>query len=274
MKEKDKKMENKEAATTTTTSSPLLQKSEIDKIENMKKTLKEKKDTNPPKKSDVISQTNVNTPNKSNVTGQKKSKDELLQTEIKEKPQRSNTWTLLLYQDSAPENWEDKLKELHIPFIVSPLHDKDLKPDGTTKKPHYHIIVRFRSKKSFKQIKEGVCDPLGGPHPQPVFDFPMMVRYLAHLDDPEKAQYDIEDIEVYGNIDVKQYLYNHQEYQMEILKDILNFCEVYDITEYSTICNYARDERPGWFPYVTKIFRSTVDAYVRSQRYASENDGN
>ena len=145
-----------------------------------------------PKKSKVKDKT----PNKSKVTGQKKSKDELLQTEIKEKPQRSNTWTLLLYQDSAPENWEDKLKELHIPFIVSPLHDKDLKPDGTTKKPHYHIIVRFRSKKSFKQIKEGVCDPLGGPHPQPVFDFPMMVRYLAHLDDPEKAQYDIEDIEV------------------------------------------------------------------------------
>lgn len=260
MKEKDKKMENKEAAKTTTTSSPLLQKSEIDKIENLKKTLKEKKDTNPPKKSDVIGQINVHTPNKSNVTGQT--------------DQRSTTWTLLLYQDSAPENWEDKLKELHIPFIVSPLHDKDLKPDGTTKKPHYHIIVRFRSKKSFKQIKEGVCDPLGGPHPQPVFDFPMMVRYLAHLDDPEKAQYDIEDIEVYGNIDVKQYLYNHQEYQMEILKDILNFCEKYDITEYSTICNYARDERPRWFPYVAKVFRATVDAYVRSQRYASENDGN
>ena len=125
LENKDK--EDKKAATTTT-SSPLLQKSEIDKIENLKKTLKEKKDTNPPKKSDVISQTNVNPPNKSNVTGQKKSKDELLQTEIKEKPQRSNTWTLLLYQDSAPENWEDKLKELHIPFIVSPLHDKDLKP--------------------------------------------------------------------------------------------------------------------------------------------------
>ena len=96
MEAKDKREKNNEAATTTTTSSPLLQKSEIDKIENLKKTLKEKKDTNPPKKSDVISQTNVNTPNKSNVTGQKKSKDELLQTEIKEKPQRSNTWTLLL----------------------------------------------------------------------------------------------------------------------------------------------------------------------------------
>lgn len=266
MEAKDKREKNNEAATTTTTSAPL-QKSDKEKIEKLKKSLK---DSNIPKKSEVKSQIKDNIPKKSKVTGQKKSKGELLQTENKEKPQRSNTWTLLLYQDSAPENWKNKLKELHVPFIVSPLHDKDLKQDGTKKKPHYHIIVRFRSKKSFKQIKEGVCDPLGGPHPQPVFDFPMMVRYLAHLDDPEKAQYDIEDIEVYGNIDVKQYLYNHQEYQMEILKDILNFCEVYDITEYSTICNYARDERPGWFPYVVKIFRATVEAYVRSQRYAAE----
>lgn len=257
MEAKDKREKNNEAATTTTTTSPL-QKSDKIKIEKLKKSLKDTNNT--PKKSDVKSQDKINTPNKSQV--------------ISQTDQRSTTWTFLAYPESVPENWIEILKSLHIPFIVSPLHDKDLKPDGTTKKPHYHIIVRFRSKKSFKQIKEGVCDPLGGPHPQPVFDFPMMVRYLAHLDDPEKAQYDIEDIEVYGNIDVKQYLYNHQEYQMEILKDILNFCEVYDITEYSTICNYARDERPGWFPYVTKIFRSTVDAYVRSQRYASENDGN
>lgn len=213
------------------------------------------------------------TPNKSKVTGQKNPRVNFSKLKIKKTTKKQHL-TLLLYQDSAPENWKNKLKELHVPFIVSPLHDKDLKQDGTKKKPHYHIIVRFRSKKSFKQIKEAICDPLGGPHPQPVFDFPMMVRYLAHLDDPEKAQYNIEDIEVYGNIDVKQYLYNHQEYQMEILKDILNFCEVYDITEYSTICNYARDERPKWFPYVTQIFRSTVDAYVRSQRYASENAGN
>ena len=102
MEAKDKREKNNEAATTTTTSSPL-PKSEVNKIEKLKKSIK---DSNP-KKSDVIGQINVHTPNKSNVTGQT--------------DQRSTTWTLLLYQDSAPENWKDKLKELHVPFIASPL---------------------------------------------------------------------------------------------------------------------------------------------------------
>ena len=263
MEEKEKKDQVKnEAAKTTTTSSPLLQKSEIDKIENLKKTLKEKKDTNPPKKSDVISQTNVNTPNKSNVTGQT--------------DERSTTWTFLSYPDSAPSNWVNILKKLHVPLVISPLHDKDVKDEttGELKKPHYHCIVRFRSKKSFSQIKEAICDKINSPIPQPVVDFPMMVRYLVHLDDPDKYQYDKEDIKVYGNIDVNEYIYSKKEYQIEMLKDNLEYCEKYDIQEYSTIVNYAKDEHPSWFPYVTKVFRAAVDSYVRSQRYAAENGTN
>lgn len=262
MAEKSKDTKKNEEASTTTTSSPLLQKSEIDKIENLKKTLKEKKDTNHPKKSDVISQTNVNTPNKSNVTGQT--------------DERSTTWTFLSYPDSAPSNWVNILKKLHVPLVISPLHDKDVKDEttGELKKPHYHCIVRFRSKKSFSQIKEAICDKINSPIPQPVVDFPMMVRYLVHLDDPDKYQYDKEDIKVYGNIDVNEYIYSKKEYQFEMLKEILDFCEKYDIQEYSTIVNYAKDEHPSWFPYVTKVFRAAVDSYVRSQRYAAENGTN
>lgn len=42
----------------------------------------------------------------------------------------------------------------------------------------------------------------------------------------------------------------------------------------TTILNYAKDERPAWFPFVAKVFRSTIDSYVRSQRYAAENGTN
>ena len=256
MKEKDKKMENKEAAKTTTTTSPL-QKSDKIKIEKLKKSLKDTNNT--PKKSDVKSQDKINTPNKSQV--------------ISQTDQRSTTWTFLVYPDSAPADWINLLKNLHVPFIISPLHDKDVKDEttGELKKPHYHCIVRFRSKKSFSQIKEAICDKINSPIPQPVVDFPMMVRYLVHLDDPDKYQYDKEDIKVYGDIDVNEYIYSKKEYQFEMLKEILDFCEKYDIQEYSTIVNYAKDEHPSWFPYVTKVFRAAIDSYVRSQRYSTEN---
>ena len=259
MEEKTKEKQNKtEAAKTTTTSSPLLQKSEIDKIENLKKALKEKGDNNPPNKSDVKSQDKINTPNKSQV--------------ISQTDQRSTTWTFLVYPDSAPADWINLLKNLHVPFIISPLHDKDVKDEttGELKKPHYHCIVRFRSKKSFSQIKEAICDKINSPIPQPVVDFPMMVRYLVHSDDPDKYQYNIEDIQTYGNIDVMEYIYDKKDYQYEVLKEILDFCQKFDVQEYSTILNYAKDERKTWFPYVAKVFRATIDAYVRSQRYSAE----
>lgn len=248
----DKDKEDKKAATTTTTAT--LPKSDIEKIDKLKKSLK----NNTPIKSEVNGQTNVNTPNKSNVTGQT--------------DQRSTTWTFLVYPDSAPADWINLLKNLHVPFIISPLHDKDIKDKttGELKKPHYHCIIRFRSKKSFSQIKTEVCDKINGPIPQPVVDFAMMVRYLIHMDDPDKYQYNKEDIETYGNIDIKEYIYDKREYQFEILKEILDFCQKYDIQEFSTIVNYAKDERKAWFPYVAKIFRATVEAYVRSQRYAAE----
>lgn len=259
MKEKDKKMENKEAATTTTTSSPL-QKSDKIKIEKLKKSLKAS--NNIPKKSIVISQNEDKTPIKSEVSGQS--------------DQRSTTWTFVVYPESAPGNWIDILKGLHVPFVISPFHNRDIKdPEtGELKKPHYHCIIRYRSKKSFRQVKSEVCDKINGPIPQPVVDFPMMVRYLAHLDDPNKYQYNVEDIQIYGNIDIKEYIYDKREYQYEVLKEILDFCEKYDIQEYSTIVNYCKDERPKWFPFVTKTFRATIDSYVRSQRYSAENGTN
>ena len=259
MEEKTKEKQNKtEAAKTTTTTSPL-QKSEKKKIEELKKILKK---SSTPKKSEVKSQSKANTPKKSKVKGQIDS--------------RSTTWTFLVYPESAPDNWLDILKGLHVPFVLSPLHDKDIKDKttGELKKPHYHCIIRYRSKKSFRQVKSEVCDKINGPIPQPVVDFPMMVRYLAHLDDPNKYQYNVEDIQIYGNIDIKEYIYDKREYQYEVLKEILDFCEKYDIQEYSTIVNYCKDERPKWFPFVTKTFRATIDSYVRSQRYSAENGTN
>ena len=42
------------------------------------------------------------------------------------KEQRSNKWAFLFYRESAPENYLEILEDLHIPFILSPWHDKDV----------------------------------------------------------------------------------------------------------------------------------------------------
>ena len=48
-----------------------------------------------------------------------------------------------MYPESAPENWREILADLHIPVLISPLHDKDVTPDGEIKKAHYHVIIMY-----------------------------------------------------------------------------------------------------------------------------------
>ncbi|WP_225354628.1 Rep family protein, partial [Ligilactobacillus murinus] len=57
------------------------------------------------------------------------------------KDDRARTWTFIVYPESAPENWRDLLDEYHVPWVESPLHDKDINPDGTVKKAHWHVIL-------------------------------------------------------------------------------------------------------------------------------------
>ena len=56
---------------------------------------------------------------------------------------RSRVWAFEIYPDSAAENWKQQLSELMIHAYISPLHDKDLDPDGSPKKAHYHIMLMY-----------------------------------------------------------------------------------------------------------------------------------
>ena len=60
------------------------------------------------------------------------------------KDKRSNKWAFLIYQESTPENYLDILEEMHIPFVLSPWHDKDInKETGEFKKAHKHGVLFF-----------------------------------------------------------------------------------------------------------------------------------
>ena len=92
----------------------------------------------------------------------------------------------MAYPESAPEGWRDVLDEQHIQWVESPLHDKDMNADGTPKKPHWHILLLFDGKKSYEQVKE-LTDKLHATIPQKCASAKGLVRYMAHLDNPEKG---------------------------------------------------------------------------------------
>ena len=75
---------------------------------------------------------------------------------------RTRTWTFILYPESVPDNWRETLNDLFIEWVESPLHDKDVNPDGEIKKPHWHILLIFPSVKTYEQVSK-ITDMLKAP---------------------------------------------------------------------------------------------------------------
>lgn len=101
-------------------------------------------------------------------------------------PVRSNVWSFVIYPDdpSFPDVYR-KLMGLSESYWAIQ-HDSDKKEDGSLKKIHIHFIAKFPFSSSFKSLSELLSLPNGF---EPVKNLRGSLRYLIHLDNPEKAQY-------------------------------------------------------------------------------------
>ena len=148
-------------------------------------------------------------------------------------------WQFLLYPDSACEcldtdDLEDVwryLDELMVPILVSPLHDMDVKDDGSgkLKKPHYHVLVQFDGPVPYKQCL-AMFEGLGVKILKVVPSRRTCERYWCHLDSPWKVKYDTADLRCFGGYVCK---YLGDQYEQNSLK------EIHDIIEDLGIVNFA-----------------------------------
>ena len=53
---------------------------------------------------------------------------------------RIRNFATIAYQESMSLNLLQEIDDLHIKAFVSPLHNKDVNPDFSEKKAHYHIL--------------------------------------------------------------------------------------------------------------------------------------
>ena len=56
---------------------------------------------------------------------------------------KKRNWTFVLYPESAPADWREQLQKTGLLCAISPLHDRDVNPDGEVKKAHYHVILIY-----------------------------------------------------------------------------------------------------------------------------------
>ena len=185
------------------------------------------------------------------------------------KEQRSTKWTFLFYEESAPENYLNILEELHIPFILSPWHDKDVnRQTGEFKKSHKHGAFFFDSLKSYSQVSNIISDKLNGPaHVEVVMSPTGLFDYFTHAENPEKTPYNIEDIEFGCGFDLDKFLIEMRT--SDFINEVVDIIEENDFTEFEELVWYARANNTNLLGLI--IERTYFFAkYLDSRRYSTD----
>lgn len=184
---------------------------------------------------------------------------------MSEKNVKKRNWAFVVYPESAPENWIQLLQDTGLQCAISPLHDKDVNATGEPKKPHWHVIVCYSGPTSYNVVK-GLTDAFNAPIPQPLEQVKGYYRYLTHMDNPEKAQYDPQYILTVNGFNIMDYS-DLTRSEINALKvSMLGIIRNADIFEYSDFMDFLLDN--GMVTEFDVASNNTLffDRYISSRR--------
>ena len=175
--------------------------------------------------------------------------------------EKGRDWTFIVYPESAPDNWRTVLDETHLRWIESPLHDKDINADGEIKKSHYHILLTFDGPVTEKQVIK-LIDPLNTPLPKKVGSARGLVRYMAHLDNPEKYQYSRDEIVGHCGADVESYFELTKTSKMSVMKEIITYIYENKIDNYADFLMICIQHSDDWFDVATNYNTLAINKMI------------
>jgi len=108
---------------------------------------------------------------------------------------KSRAFTCAIKDEKQIDALKWKLQNGFAPDYYYILHDKDLKDDGSgeLKDPHFHFVWGgYKNPLSLNSV----ADQLGIPANmiEPVHSMRAILRYLCHMDQPDKFQYDPKEV--------------------------------------------------------------------------------
>lgn len=183
----------------------------------------------------------------------------------------------LVYPDSAPANWVEILREQRVPFIVSPLHDKDKdlgERDGDLcelpKKPHYHVAILCDGNKP-QSYFDDLAKSVNGTYSWKIQNLRSMLRYFCHLDNPEKYQYSVNEMRSFCGASVKDAMQMEGTELTQECKRIQTFVKQMHFTNFHEFTDYLNENHlDDWYHIVTSQRTAYFSAYCRDIYYCSQ----
>ena len=153
---------------------------------------------------------------------------------------RARNWLYVFYPESCPVEWEEVIESWGVTCYVSPLHDLDVRRDGTVKKPHYHGVLTFEGLKSYGQVMELVSQ-LGCSTALICNSVRNALRYLCHMDNPDKVQYESGKIKTFGCCDLSACYVQTASEETANVAEIINIARQYNIYEFADLTEFILD---------------------------------
>lgn len=178
---------------------------------------------------------------------------------------RTRNYATVIYLDSAPSDWYERLCDLHVAAFVSPYHDKDINPTGEAKKPHFHIMLMFDGVKTEEQASELFAE-IGGVGCEVIKSLRAYARYLCHLDNPDKVQYDVSEVRQVGGADYMNVIGLPQDKYIAI-REMMEFIQNNDIKIFADLLEYAAANKTDWFISLCDNSSYVIKEYIKSRHY-------
>lgn len=199
----------------------------------------------------------------------------------REPPNKSKYFCCILYPDSTTYNVDKIIKSLaeeHLTFAVSPLHDRDLEDDGSPKKGHFHLLLAYTSATTLCNIRGwfNACGlPVSELHSVRVCASGVgYFRYLTHKDNPEKVQYNFNDIRIFNDYDdIFKKFANTESDKIDKLIHIFQIVDELNTISFHNLIQYLMLNERDLFKLLTcsSALAICVKEYQRSLEYDIKN---
>lgn len=187
-----------------------------------------------------------------------------------ERVQKTRNWGTIVYPESAPENWQEILADLRVAAFVSPIHDKDKNPNGEPKKAHYHVMMMFEGPKEQNLVKS-LMEKFGGVGCEYINSARSNARYFCHLDNPDKAQYKVEDVKCFGGANYTELIATPGD-KYKLIAEMMDWCETYSVEAYSDLITWARVNREDWFQCLCDNGTYVMKEYLKSKVWKQDRE--
>lgn len=195
--------------------------------------------------------------------------------------EKARTVTTIVWVEQLEKRWGDHwakhwygyLADLRCMVACSPLHDKDtyseedvrnwvrrhIDPDtgevateftnaqprvGDAKKAHFHVVLIVKGPQTREDFSAIMLDVvwISPTAWQRVVHLDSMTRYLAHMDNPEKFQYSVFDIQGWGGYNLKPLtIQKSDEYTKAMaFASVMDYIEENDVKYYHHLMKWAK----------------------------------